>query len=159
MLKQLGVLNAVTDLTSRRATKNTAPESSETTAALVTTTMSTGEEKEAAAENDNVVLEDRATSASPAVSVVSKEHAMQLLKPSQFGQAARKQSSSKYKVASATVTATTTQTPEDGDANAEAETETDLEGKFVNLVDLLLPVPSKGEFDVNKIKSSLYFFS
>jgi DNA-directed RNA polymerase len=46
----------------------------------------------------------------------------------------------------------------------EAETETEtgdssLEGKFVNLVDLLLPVPIKGEFDVNKIKSSLYFFS
>jgi DNA-directed RNA polymerase, mitochondrial len=37
-----------------------------------------------------------------------------------------------------------------------------LEGKFVNLVDLLLPrraVPMNGEFDVNKIESSLYFFS
>lgn len=34
-----------------------------------------------------------------------------------------------------------------------------LEGKFVDLVDLLPPVPVKGEFDVNKIKSSLYFFS
>jgi hypothetical protein len=55
-----------------------------------------------------------------------------------------------------------------GDRNAaEDETETEsrdssLEGKFVNLVDLLLPVPIKGKFDVNysnKIKSSLYFFS
>ena len=34
-----------------------------------------------------------------------------------------------------------------------------LEGKFVNVVDLLLPRPARGEFDVNKIKSSLYFFS
>ncbi|KAI0063332.1 DNA/RNA polymerase [Artomyces pyxidatus] len=34
-----------------------------------------------------------------------------------------------------------------------------LKGKFVNLTDLLPPLPPKGEFDVNKIKSSLYFFS
>lgn len=34
-----------------------------------------------------------------------------------------------------------------------------VEGMFVNLTDLLPPLPKKGEFDVNKIKSSLYFFS
>ena len=31
--------------------------------------------------------------------------------------------------------------------------------EFVRLVDLLPPLPSKGEFDVNTIKKSLYFFS
>lgn len=31
--------------------------------------------------------------------------------------------------------------------------------KFVNLVDLLPPLPQKGHFDVNTIKKSLYFFS
>lgn len=34
-----------------------------------------------------------------------------------------------------------------------------LEGKFVDLTALLPPLPKKGEFDVSKIKSSLYFFS
>ncbi|KAI0291577.1 hypothetical protein BC826DRAFT_1022569 [Russula brevipes] len=33
------------------------------------------------------------------------------------------------------------------------------EREFVNVVDLLPPVPEKGEFDVNKIMTSLYFFS
>ncbi|KAL6308760.1 DNA/RNA polymerase [Sparassis latifolia] len=32
-------------------------------------------------------------------------------------------------------------------------------GKFVELVDILPPLPQKGEFDVNTIKNSLYFFS
>ena len=81
---------------------------------------------------------------------------MQLLKPSEQAAATRKRSRSKKSKVVATAA---------GDRNAaEAETETEsgdssLEGKFVNLVDLLLPVPIKGEFDVNKIKSSLYFFS
>lgn len=35
----------------------------------------------------------------------------------------------------------------------------ELHGKFVDLVDLLPKLPEKGEFDVNKIKQSLYFFS
>ena len=35
----------------------------------------------------------------------------------------------------------------------------ELHGKFVNLVDLLPKLPKKGEFDVSKIKQSLYFFS
>lgn len=34
-----------------------------------------------------------------------------------------------------------------------------FEGKFVDLTTLLPPLPKKGEFDVSKIKSSLYFFS
>ena len=31
--------------------------------------------------------------------------------------------------------------------------------RFVNLVDILPPLPEKGHFDVNTIKKSLYFFS
>lgn len=34
-----------------------------------------------------------------------------------------------------------------------------LLGKFVNLVDLLPPLPKKGNFDVETIKGSQYFFS
>lgn len=74
----------------------------------------------------------------PTVSLVSKEQIVQLLKPVR-GQAKRV----KGVVA-----------PEDKSAPEDS-----LEGKFVDLVDLLPVVPSKGEFDVNKIKSSLYFFS
>ena len=76
----------------------------------------------------------------PVVSVLSKEQAVKLLKPVR-GKASR------IKENASNVTTTQDQ-PEDS-----------LEGKFVDLVDLLPPVPAKGEFDVNKIKSSLYFFS
>ena len=31
--------------------------------------------------------------------------------------------------------------------------------RFVNLVDIMPPLPEKGHFDVNTIKKSLYFFS
>jgi DNA-directed RNA polymerase len=143
MLKQLGILD---NLPSRNATESTAPDSLETIAAVMP----------AAAEKENeAVLEEHATSPLPTVSVMSKEQAMQLLKPSEQAAATRKRSKSKKSKVVATAA---------GDGNAEAETETEsedssLEGKFVNLVDLLLPVPIKGEFDVNKIKSSLYFFS
>lgn len=168
MLKQLGLL---TGRKSRR-TKNTNPVSE--TAAVTAT--ATAEEEAAAAENDcNKSKEEEAAleSAAPqTVSVVSKEQAMQLLKPDQAA-ATRKRSGSKSATVTATATVTTTPTHEGADGNSkssvvppEAEAETgakvgdaSLEGKFVNLVDLLLPVPSKGEFDVNKIKSSLYFFS
>jgi DNA-directed RNA polymerase len=34
-----------------------------------------------------------------------------------------------------------------------------MAGKFVNLTDLLPPVPAKGNFKVEAIKSSQYFFS
>ena len=166
MLKQLGLL---TGRKSRR-TKNTNPVSE--TAAVTAT--ATAEEEAAAVENDcNKSKEEEAAleSAAPqTVSVVSKEQAMQLLKPDQAA-ATRKRSGSKSTSAAATVTTTPTHEGADGDLKSsvvppEAEAETgakvgdaSLEGKFVNLVDLLLPVPSKGEFDVNKIKSSLYFFS
>lgn len=105
--------------------------------------------EETAAENEpkeEVVL---GHAAPQAVSVLSKEQAMQLLKSDHQEQVAatRKRSRSNSKDA-------TTTTP--SQANAKGSS---LEGKFVDLADLLLPLPSKGEFDVNKIKSSLYFFS
>lgn len=140
MLKQLGLANTRTDLTSSRTT-NAAPDA---------TTGEKGRAVETDYNEEKAVLE-RATAPS-AVSVVSKAQAMELLKPGPRKRAAatrkRKRSSKKS-----------------GDeAEAETDTETEnedpsLEGKFVDVVDLLLPVPSKGEFDVNKIKSSLYFFS
>ncbi|CAL1697785.1 unnamed protein product [Somion occarium] len=37
--------------------------------------------------------------------------------------------------------------------------ELNLDDKFVNLTDLLPPVPKKGIFDVDRVKNSLYFFS
>jgi len=67
----------------------------------------------------------------PTVSVISKEQAVKLLKPGR-GRGVRR---------------------------SKTTAEDSLEGKFVDLLDLLPPVPAKGEFDVNKIKSSLYFFS
>jgi hypothetical protein len=158
MLRQLGILDAIPVLRTRRY-KNTAP----------AVTATAGEK--GAAENDynEAKEEDEAVlgrAASTTVSVVSKEQAMQLLKPGPHEQVAatRKRSRSK---SSATATATATDQTGDGNLKsvvvppkAEAETEdSSLEGKFVDLVDLLLPVPTKGEFDVNKIKSSLYFFS
>ena len=141
MLKHLAT---VTDLKSRR-TQNTAPDSE---TADVTTTAATAAENDhsEAKEEENTVRLEPAASA-PVVSVVSKEQAMQLLKPGPLVTASRRQKS---------------RSKLDGEADNEAETETEdpsLEGKFVNLVDILLPLPSKGEFDVNKIKSSLYFFS
>ena len=40
-----------------------------------------------------------------------------------------------------------------------ADVEKRLAGKFVNLADILPPLPEKGKFDVNLIKESQYFFS
>jgi DNA-directed RNA polymerase len=74
----------------------------------------------------------------PTVSLVSKEQAVNLLNP-------LSKQANRVKGALA---------PED-----KSTSEDSLEGKFVDIVDLMPPVPSKGEFDVNKIKSSLYFFS
>jgi DNA-directed RNA polymerase, mitochondrial len=34
-----------------------------------------------------------------------------------------------------------------------------MQGRFVNLVDLFPPLPEKGDFEVNTIKHSQYFFS
>ncbi|KAJ7482195.1 DNA/RNA polymerase [Mycena galericulata] len=62
-----------------------------------------------------------------------------------------------------------TEPPEDADALAEARAElrkkqealelAQLMGKFVNLTDLLPPLPLKGSFEVASIKESQYFFS
>jgi DNA-directed RNA polymerase, mitochondrial len=71
----------------------------------------------------------------PTVSLLSKEQAVKLLNPGRR-QATRTRG-----------------------ADAQQAKDTSLEGKFVDLADLLPLVPAKGEFDVNKIKSSLYFFS
>jgi DNA-directed RNA polymerase len=135
MIKQLGILDTATAELKSRRRKNTAPDLE--TAAVTATAGKKGVAEEA-------VLE----CASPAaVSVVSKEQAMQLLMPVHHEQVTvtRKRSTS---------TTSKSKIP----AGAEPE-DSSLEGKFVDLADLLLPVPSKGEFDVNKIKSSLYFFS
>ena len=126
---------------------------------MATATATGGEKGAAESDYNEAKEEERAgllemSAALPAVSVVSKEQAMQLLKPGPHERAAtRKRTRAKSKSKDAT---------EAGKSEAEAEAGTEdssLEGKFVDLVDLLLPVPIKGEFDVNKIKSSLYFFS
>jgi DNA-directed RNA polymerase len=117
ILKQLGVLNAASDISAR----NTAKNDSET---AVVTAEKDEEPKEKTLERP------------PTVAVLTKEQALQLLKPGRE-QAKRSKLMGRPPLL-----------PEES-----------LAGKFVNLVDLLPPVPAKGEFDVNKIKSSLYFFS
>ncbi|KAI9511241.1 DNA/RNA polymerase [Russula earlei] len=77
-------------------------------------------------------LKEKIIRSPPTVSVISKEQAKDLLQP--------------LAVAGAST---------EGDTMPDIS----IEAKFVDLVDLLPPVPKKGEFDVNKIKSSLYFFS
>ncbi len=133
ILKQLGILDTATDISSRRP-KNTIEAVPETTLATETAdgVIQTAEEDEEPAE----IMEQ-----SPTVSVLSKEQAVMLLKPVR-GQARRNKGNA---------SSVTTQ--------GQPAPEGSLEGKFVDLVDLLPPVPVKGEFDVNKIKSSLYFFS
>ncbi|EJF55919.1 DNA/RNA polymerase [Dichomitus squalens LYAD-421 SS1] len=42
---------------------------------------------------------------------------------------------------------------------SEADIEARLAGRFINLVDVLPPLPEKGKFDVKAIKESQYFFS
>ncbi|PWY98909.1 DNA/RNA polymerase [Testicularia cyperi] len=44
-------------------------------------------------------------------------------------------------------------------AKKDEDWETKFKAKFVDLADILPPIPAKGSFDVNEIKSSLYFFS
>jgi DNA-directed RNA polymerase len=122
ILKQLGILDTASGMTSRR-TKNTAETASETAAVPIE-----GDEEPAEETLDRP----------PKVSLLSKEQVVKLLNPGR-GQATR----AKGAVAQ----------------RGKSVSETSLEGKFVDLIDLLPPVPAKGEFDVNKIKSSLYFFS
>jgi DNA-directed RNA polymerase len=132
ILKQLGILDTATDISTRRP-KNAAEAVLEPT--LATKTVDAVVQ---AAEEDEELAE--MVERPPVVSVLSKEQAVKLLKPVR-GQARR------IKKNASSVTQDQP-APEDS-----------LEGKFVDLVDLLPPVPVKGEFDVNKIKSSLYFFS
>ena len=86
------------------------------------------------AEKDEAPTTEKKTERPSTVSVVSRDQALLLLKP---GRGKGKK-------------------PKAMPAQSK---DTLLEGKFVNVVDLLLPRPARGEFDVNKIKSSLYFFS
>jgi DNA-directed RNA polymerase len=122
MLKQLGVLDTVTEMTARRA-KNTA----ETASEMASVTIEEHEEPM-----------EKAQDCPPTVSVLSKEQVVKLLKPGRGG-TRRAHGAAALQGKSG---------PEDS-----------LEGKFVDLVGLIPPVPTKGEFDVNKIKLSLYFFS
>lgn len=48
---------------------------------------------------------------------------------------------------------------EDSESDVIDEADAHLLGKFVNLCDLLPPLPKKGTFDVETIKGSQYFFS
>lgn len=138
ILKQLGILDTAAGITSRRSqrtTKNSNPEA-EAAAAVVTAE----EEDDEKTTEEETMLEHP-----PTVSVLSKEQLVQLLKPErERGRQPR--------------AAATTQAQAQQGKSAALEDDS-FEGKFVNLVDLLLPVPAKGEFDVKKIKSSLYFFS
>jgi DNA-directed RNA polymerase len=121
MLKQLSVFEDATDMVALNAAKD--DDNSDSKAAVVEM-----------AEKDGELTTEKTLEHPPTVTVLSREQALQLLKPGRGkGRKPRRTSS------------------QDKDDS--------LEGKFVNLVDLLLPVPAKGEFDVNKIKSSLYFFS
>ena len=56
------------------------------------------------------------------------------------------------------------ETKADGRSKSKAEGEIGLEdigllGKFVNLTSLMPPLPERGDFEVDEIKKSLYFFS
>ncbi len=150
MLKSLGILDTAAGLTSCPTKNNTA-------AAAVTATA-----EEAAAEGVDIerTMEEESQldrAAPTTVSVVSKEQAMQLLIPDHEQVAKRSRSQSKS--TGAIAIATTPQEASNLKPDVPEAGDSSLEGKFVNLVDLLLPMPTKGEFDVNKIKSSLYFFS
>ncbi|KAI9461958.1 DNA/RNA polymerase [Lactarius psammicola] len=131
ILKQLGIVDTAADISSRRRKRNTIGAVPEPTLATESADalIQTAEEDEEPAE----IVE-----CPPTVSVLSKEQAVMLLKPVR-GQAKRNKGTAS--------SATTQGQP------------VSLEGKFVDLIDLLPPVPEKGEFDVNKIKSSVYFFS
>jgi DNA-directed RNA polymerase len=54
---------------------------------------------------------------------------------------------------------TSQEAEEEEDAELDVELDAPLLGKFVDLVDLLPPLPTKGTFDVEDIQRSPYFFS
>jgi len=123
ILKQLGIVDTATDMSMSTRRRKNAVEAEPPTSAT-----ETADADVESAEEDEELAET--VERPPTVSVLSKEQAVQLLKP----QARRIRKD-------------------------QPTAEESLEGKFVDLVDLLPPVPAKGEFDVHKIKSSLYFFS
>ena len=156
ILKQLGILDTAIDIGSRQAKNTIEPDFGPTSAteatdeATQTTSATEGADEvtrttsatEAADEVTQTTEEDKEPAKieerPPTVSVLSKEEALNLLKPVCGPGRPRKGS------------ATTQDQPSLEDL---------LESKFVDVGELLPPVPKKGEFDVNKIKKSLYFFS
>jgi len=133
VFKQLGVCEAAAGMAARDLQKNISRKHAET----ISESVSMIQEEEEEDESRETTVERP-----PMVSEVSKEQALELLKSSR-AQARRE------KGAAAAA-------PAKGKSPAPGVS---LEGKFVDLVELLPPVPVKGEFDVKKIKSSLYFFS
>jgi DNA-directed RNA polymerase, mitochondrial len=130
ILKQLGILDTVAGIKSRRFLKITAKKNAETAAAK------TAEEEE----DDEKMMAEKTLERPPTVSVLSREQLLDFLDPLR-----ERGRSSKAAI-------------EQQEKSVELDDDS-FEGKFVDLVELLPPVPAKGEFDVNKIKSSLYFFS
>ena len=55
--------------------------------------------------------------------------------------------------------ATTKKNARKSKKDKDEEWQTKFKAKFVDLADILPPIPAKGSFDVNEIKRSLYFFS
>ena len=72
--------------------------------------------------------------------------------PSLDEQPVRRRRTRKAKAAEETTAAA------EGDVDAVADSDVP-DNRFIDLVDLLPPLPSKGEFDVSTIKKSVYFFS
>jgi len=128
--KQLGVCDAAADIAARDILQNNSQKKAET----ISESVSVIEEEEEEPR-------EKAVEGPPMVSEVSKEQAVELLKSSR-AQARRGKG--------AVVAAPT---------KGKSAPGVSLEGKFVDLIELLPLVPVKGKFDVNKIKSSLYFFS
>ncbi|KAH9986955.1 DNA/RNA polymerase [Russula vinacea] len=134
ILKQLGILDTVAGIKSRRFLKTTKKKNAETAAAVTTE-----EEDE---DDEKAMAEKKTLERPPTVSVLSKEQLLEFLEP--LRERGRPAKAAALR--------------EQQEKSAELD-EDSFEGKFVDLVELLPPVPEKGEFDVNKIKSSLYFFS
>ena len=134
ILKQLGILDTVAGIKSRRFLKTTKKKNAETAAAVTTEEEDDDDEK--------AMAEKKTLERPPTVSVLSKEQLLEFLEP--LRERGRPAKAAALR--------------EQQEKSAELD-EDSFEGKFVDLVELLPPVPEKGEFDVNKIKSSLYFFS
>ncbi|KAA1474146.1 DNA/RNA polymerase [Dentipellis sp. KUC8613] len=114
------------------------------------TLVTTSEEEAAALESADVssvlVEGEAAPAAENGVVTISREQVKAELNKKKRGTARR------TKAAAAAAEA------EDG-AGAEGDVPAKFQTKFVNLTDMLPRLPKKGEFDVSKIRQSLYFFS